>query len=367
MKKLFFILTMLVAGFAAASAQEQTATLQQGENTTAYYGMNAFKEAYAAAKSGAVITLSSGYFNTVDSITKSISIIGCGYNGNFTSFVGQSLQSPIIVKYNYGDKPTIEVKQASLIINTDNVKIDGIKFDYPVVLRKMTGLRLSHCSFTELCSTGANTNAIIDQCYIKSAWGNENAINGTVKNSIVDAMRWLQFNYLNSVIYKALYWGDKEYMTIGGRSRCRNSILGYYYKASNNTGDCTWNGYSLSASVYNKDCNNCIFFLYPYAENSSGFEKVDYLASHMPCNAELLTNGNTASSWESLFDEDVQWSDPSYIKTTVLGDDGTVVGPYGGTGFSLYPSIPRITESKIDTYTDGEGQLNVKVKVEVGQ
>lgn len=369
MKRTILFLAAAIALVMGAKAQQQTATLQQNGSTTAYYGLGAFREAYAAAKTGAVITLSEGSFDTVDSITKPITIIGSGYVGSITTFFSNTLQMPITITYPYSYRPKIEVNQVDLIINCDNVIIEGIKFNHPVVLRKMTGLRLGHCYFSELCSTGANTNAIIDQCYIKSAWGAESAINGTVKNSFVDNMRWLQFNYLNSVIYKSRYWGHNDNMILGGSSICRNCILGdLYYWEEHKDDDCYWSGYSLSVLTNwgtngSSSSSNCVFFLYPF--NEEGL-KEDYLASHLPCNTNL-SNGNTTSTWDDLFNEDLQWTDPAYIKTNVLGDDGTVVGPYGGTGFSLYPSIPRITESKIDTYTNEEGKLNVKVKVEVGQ
>lgn len=363
MKRKFLLLAVAVAMVMGAKAQ--TATLQQGNNMTAYYGSNAFKDAYAAANSGAIITLSEGTFITVDSITKPVTIIGSGYVGSVTSISYNTLQTPITVTQNITDGSSLEVKQASLIINADNVKIDGVNFNYPVVLRTINDLHLSHCYLSELCSTGSCTNTIIDQCYVKSARCSIRASNGTVKNSFVDAMRWSGFSFLNSVVYRILYWGKDETISING-SRCRNSILGFYGYNPNIGEGCEWNGYQLGISN-REHYYNCVLFLYPYTWNGSSFERVDYLASHLPCNADNLYNDNSASTWDNLFDETLPWSDPNYIKTTAVGDDGKVVGPYGGTGFSLYPSIPRITESKIDTYTDGEGKLNVKVKVEVGQ
>ena len=78
--------------------------------------------------------------------------------------------------------------------------------------------------------------------------------------------------------------------------------------------------------------------------------------------------GNTAASYNAVFgDSDEENPLLAPIITTIKGDDGTVVGPYGGTGFSVNPSIPRIVESKIDSNTDAEGKLNVKIKVEVNQ
>ena len=47
----------------------------------------------------------------------------------------------------------------------------------------------------------------------------------------------------------------------------------------------------------------------------------------------------------------------------MLGDDGTPVGITGGSGFSPYPSIPRITSKQIDSKTDAQGKLNVKITV----
>ena len=55
-----------------------TATLQQGEKMTPFYGVDAFYQAYQAADSGAVITLSAGTFTRVDTIKKSLTIIGSG-------------------------------------------------------------------------------------------------------------------------------------------------------------------------------------------------------------------------------------------------------------------------------------------------
>ena len=49
-----------------------------------------------------------------------------------------------------------------------------------------------------------------------------------------------------------------------------------------------------------------------------------------------------------------------------MGMDGTVVGILGGTGFSKFPSIPRITSSTIDSHTDSQGKFNVKISATIG-
>ena len=57
------------------------------------------------------------------------------------------------------------------------------------------------------------------------------------------------------------------------------------------------------------------------------------------------------------------------VKTDISykGMDGTCVGIYGGSGFSDYSSIPHIIESTIESDTDSNGKLSVKLKVSVNQ
>ena len=54
---------------------------------------------------------------------------------------------------------------------------------------------------------------------------------------------------------------------------------------------------------------------------------------------------------------------PAHPTYKTVGSDGTPIGPYGGTGFSEYPAIPRITSKSIDANSDAEGKINVKITV----
>lgn len=378
MKRTILLLAVVVALVLSAKAQQQTATLQRGNSTTYYYGEDAFKEAYNAANDGSVITLSAGGFNRVDSIMKSIKIIGSGgfpigtpttyfgwwnYEKDGLEYVVDPIPNGWIISPN-----TIPM---SMLINANNVSIEGVYFGFSVILRNISGLRLTRCYIDHLFCTNAHTNTIIDQCYIKEdcAETEGKSVNCCIKNSFVEGIcvgnhKYVSSNsltILNSLLYRAYYLDADVFGTIvyySSSTTIRNSILGYFeYRSST--------GYDTSVTCTG-DFLNCLWFLYPYHYDGTGFNLVDYLKSYT---AQIYDNDqcNTTAAYSTIFNENVPWYDPNYIKTTVLGDDGTVVGPYGGTGFSLYPSIPRITESKIDTYTDGEGKLNVKVKVEVGQ
>lgn len=85
MKKLFFILAVVV-GLTAAAQTEQSdivsATLQHGDETTVFYGQDALVRAYnAAADAGDVIRLSAGYFDGL-TIRKQVSVYGVGFEGD---------------------------------------------------------------------------------------------------------------------------------------------------------------------------------------------------------------------------------------------------------------------------------------------
>ena len=78
-----------------------------------------------------------------------------------------------------------------------------------------------------------------------------------------------------------------------------------------------------------------------------------------------LASNNSGRSYGDLFNGEILY--PAKLQNTPNGEDGTPVGPYGGTGFSQYPSIPRIISSMIDGSTNDEGKINVKVEVKAEQ
>lgn len=376
--------TMVMGG---AKAQQLTATLQQGASMKVYYGENAFKEAYDNAQDGAKIILSAGMFKQVDSIAKSITIIGNGgllYGNDNTCFYN-------MYRKNEGfPGVTDNFIESRMLINANNVSVEGIYMPKAVILRTVSGLHLTRCYIGQLFCTGKHTNTIIDQCYLKldgadhqfNSDGDALSMNCCIKNSFVEGFLrntnsggYLSetMTILNSVVMRSFYFVGKNDVVwvYSNKATIRNSVLGsLYYSTGGKTDEIYWNG-------YRKTCNlgsNNLLFLYPYHYTASdseeyddtAYELIDYLKSQTPI-IQGLDKGNVGGAYDAIFDESVPWYNSNYINTTITGDDGTVVGPYGGSGFSLYPSIPRITESKIDTYTDGDGKLNVKVKVEVGQ
>ena len=86
MKKFFFSMVVLVIATMSYSQNTLVATLSHGDEVSMYYGSKALVNAVDAAKSGDVITLSSGTFKTCD-ISKGITIRGAGAEGEKATFV----------------------------------------------------------------------------------------------------------------------------------------------------------------------------------------------------------------------------------------------------------------------------------------
>lgn len=298
MKKTFSILITLVMMSVNVFADGLTATLQQGDKMTPFYGVDAFKNAYAAADSGAVITLSAGLFNEVDTIKKSVNIIGS-------------------YAFNVNDVHTTLLEK--IVISAGDVKIEGIYFKGNVYLEEISNCWIIK-SWVEgtLTSTKKHLNSVVDQCVIKSDAAISTGINYCIKNSTIN-----QFSKSNTttnlayIVNCAIYsWYTKPFAVY------KNCLL-------NGSGTLTspsefyYNQYSGSVTY----SNGCV--------NANNKASKSFSTSSYPCN----------------------------IKDGDLGQDGTPKGPYGGTGFSEWPSIPRVIESNIANNTDADGKLNVSFKV----
>lgn len=372
MKKTFLLLVALVATVVGASAQGQTATLQQGDKMTPFYGPDAFVQAYNAAQKGAVITLSAGTFNTVDSVMKEITIIGNGYKENKT-----------VIKEKFYDVYTLKENKVpiSLIIRANNVKLEGLDMNC-VIIKKSDHLTFRHCRIYNLFGnetstaswpTGQHKNTVIDQCVI----GVDKACDGEnycIKNSIIGAFLFSddQKASTGTLVCNCLFAcvNGKDGSSTLPHAVYKNCLMGVYMKEGNEIYD---NSKEFGYEFYNN-----VFFRGIGWSNDKGREDGRWnIVLSLDKNSQWTTpelnwqesqtcKGNIAISYDDVFGESDE-ENPLYapIVTTIKGDDGTVVGPYGGTGFSINPSIPRIVESKIDSNTDADGKLNVKIKVEV--
>ena len=329
MKKLVLMFVALFSMSASVFADGLTATLQQGDNMQAFFGQDAFKQAYEAAQSsGAIITLSSGIFNPVESIEKSMTIIG--YSGFESS----------------------KTNIANMKILADNVKIEGIYFSGNVELGKISNCYIKRCYLnSRLTSTETHINTFIDQCVVKYDYAIGTSVNYVIKNSTLCGFYTNNTNkaqIINCVIWVwcsgSGYSGDSNvkqpYATY------MNNVLGGY-----NSGDISYT------------CNVASEFYYNYFAKTYGGTDAYKISYPQDC----VNQGNYSASSEYFFYYNSDYRFPAVENwNDKKGMDGTVVGIKGGSGFASSPDIPRITSSSIDNCTDSQGKINVKISAKIG-
>lgn len=340
MKRFYLVLLALISLSASVFADGLTATLQQGDVMTPFYGVDAFKNAYAAAKDGAVITLSLGKFNDVAKVEKQITIIGA------YAFAPESSETTFLT---------------STQIAADNVKIEGVYFSADVNLGvndfgSIKNLTLKKCDIYRLVGMYKHENTIVDQCCVHYELAMAKSQNYCIKNSTVG--HFVEMNsetnmaYItNCVVWRLAYyyWSAKDKATLRNDGYklpfaiYKNNYLGIFKRSAR---EC-----SLLISSPNELYNNLFFPSYevPYFDNLTIF----YVTG-------CVNEGNVKNA-NLKFDKLEEY--PAHPIDAPLGSDGTPIGPYGGTGFSEYPAIPRITSKTIDANSDAEGKINVKITV----
>jgi len=334
MKKNLLTLMSLFVMSANMLADGLTATLQQGDNMKAFYGMDAFKQAYQEADSGAVITLSSGKFNDVSTISKPITLIGA---------------------YAFAEYSPTTTFLGSTTISANNVKVEGIYFIGTVTIGGVTNTHIKRCWTNNLTSTANHTNTLIDQCVVGQDGAIANGNNYCIKNSTIS-----HFSALNTIsnlayITNCVIWAWRLYS--GGSwsntyvapfAIYKNNVIGIYSNSSSNYLAALPSEfyYNLFINTYDSSKANTVAF--PYGMNVLG----------------NITGKNYSSYYSST--SSFPASDMK-SGTSINGQDGTPIGIKGGTGFSEWPSIPRITSKTIDSSTDAEGKINVKIAVKVEQ
>jgi hypothetical protein len=323
-----FVLLVCVAGTAKSLAQTQVATLQHGEETTAFYGINAFVQAHEAAESGDIITLSSGNFAPTD-ITKGITLRGAGCTVDTLA----------------GTLPTIIGADITLDVEDETcpLSIEGILFTNAVYFGILANPTFTRCNFVMIDDyTGNMTNAQFINCFVNTfahydAYGTQ-FVNCVVwypigistdspasfVNSILRNNSFTSGILASNSIIVGDYFGD--FASTSSFINCIGIQLYVSYSVFDN-------GYTLNCAIYNN--YDEVF------ESFTGF-----------------TNDYTFDSFSEQFilkDE---------IATGFLGTDGTQVGIYGGfVPYTPYPNYMVRSQVTVAPRSTIDGQLNIEVEV----
>lgn len=359
MKKL--VLTFIVAvtalmGNAVYGQTElQSATLQQGDKTTVFYGADAFVKAFYAVKDSAdVITLSAGSFRSTY-INKACSIYGSGYERIDSIGLYPTILDDIRVIH--GTQTDEEGKVTNKSGDLDGLYIEGININNAVFgsrdnILTIKNLTIKRCRFSRLdfdpnyplyaMSNTQNTSII--NCVIKELNIDHDGRNFSIYNSIIDIIR----GESNSNAYNASIMLKNNlifsYSTI--YATFKDNLLNIKTDASIINGE-------YSASSY-------------YQNNLSSIDL--FSGSSVTHNY----NNWVSKSHISIFGVEIgNEYNPQYTyelkpgnETIYVGTDGTQVGLYGGLyPFTKIPSNPQIISKEIDTNTTVDGKLKVSIKV----
>ena len=342
MKKLFLFMAAvgMVLTASAQSTDKQMATLQHGDVTSVFYGIDAFINAYnAAADSLDVITLSSGNFSSGIVISKSISIYGAGCEDDTVTGMKRT---------------TINSDLRMLATNTVNGDDETIT----------DGLRPNGCHFEGLYVEGDisyapenyNTplqNLTIARCSMKRFYiRSSRLIDCTVRQSVIRNQVYNQWTNATNLLFSNCYV-EGEMSNNGYRPEstvCFDHCLFKYAGGEATTyTNCIMRYTPRSEAI----AKRCIFIDFSFTNTSS-----EGNWGNTPAATVWATEGEDGSYAET---KDFALKDPSLY----IGTDGTEVGLHGGAyPWNKIPSIPRITECIIDTENAANGTIKVSIKAE---
>lgn len=338
MKKFFLSLVALV-GTIAASAQISdgvSATLQNGETTSVFYGYDSFKDAVAAApEEGSIITLSPGAFSNPGALTKSMKIYGAGFEKDATNNISETRVN--------GDLTITSTDEFSPV-----VRIEGIYYTGHAVIngtQLVANTEIIKCSFGNFYNRAETNNIIIRQCYIREWVRGES--NKTT--AFVVANCWL---------------GGAERFAAGSQVSVDHCIIvdgwysqGPYFYTNNIINPAHYYRFSAGATCYNNVCSNNKLDV-----GGNNVCEGNYDLSLWTDCKTLFADGQ--DNWDYATEDGTPrtWvlADPE----TYVGTDGTPCGVTGGNfPWNPIPSTPRIISTSVDSKSE-PGKLKVSIKAE---
>lgn len=328
MKKLYLLLTLLVAVVCTGKAQStQVATLSHEGTITSYTSADALRNAYEAAVDGDVITLSSGSFTAIN-FEKRITVRGAGMG------VRVNDTDPYI-------EPTLLVGNFEINADGDennNFKLEGILSENSVDLGAVINAQFSKCKFKGL---GYNTN--------RGGFTNVTFINCVFYDSASICFN-ATMNFYGCYLKNVYFNGS------GSHHNITNCIL-----EKNNS----FEDYAcvVKNSIYINSNDNEYCMNHGNAFNSVWLGKC-YATTGNPFYATLESHNNTIlPEGMKLFKEGTFYQLTDEAKQYV-GDDGTEVGIYGGSlSFDPTPTNPQIVKFNVAPKTTADGKLSVDIEV----
>lgn len=329
MKKLLSFFLVLVCAMSSFAQTSLMATLNHEGTISTFYGVNALRQAHAAAVSGDVITLSSGTFLSTD-ITKAVTIRGAGMD---VSKAYDIVNEPTVLGGDFNIKiPAEDTGRLTLegIFHNENIYFSEGQVKNALFLKS----RFKNISKSGSCKVQDLT---VLNCRISES------INVNDGNSA---------QFLNSVV-KTFYYGNMSFSHCVILDSDRVSNGGNEYKNCIIIGEYEGGPFSSSSSAYNNLFISNQTSILQYVPNNTNLrvptsdERFAYLRGYNDSKDYKLTDQN----------RDV-------LKAT----DGGEIGIYGGSlPYSAIPTNPQITKFNVASKTTADGKLSVDIEVKSGE
>lgn len=334
---LAFALILSVATF----AQQQLATLNHNDQITVFYGLTALQNAYAAADTGDIITLSPGNFNSVN-ITKPLTIRGAGM---FADTEAGTERTILLNAY------TINVNHAQPCFY-----MEGVSHAETVTLRGRY-LQFEKCYFKTITGPGNNTGIVLRDasfvnCIIEDfktttrVSGNDYVYldNTQFTNSVILNKLGPEGNHVITNCVAQLY----NYALYLNTMNINNSIL-YYSLGSNSSNNAYSSHHCIGINTSNSNNN--------------------YYSSSTPLSEQDLHNYKGLNTVFVNFDGTSYTNGVTDLNLTgdaanILGSDNTQIGIYGG----IMPFDPKVRNPLIGKVTvapqsTSAGELQVEIEL----
>lgn len=330
MLKRFILALILLPLTFAGFASQLTATLQSGDKVTPFYGADSFKDAFAAAVDGDVITLSVGKFNVVE-VNKAVSIIGA---------------------YAFSEDASKMTEFATLTVSADNVTLEGIRFTTSLTIKGADNLSVNRCFIAKSIDESKDdehkyhNNTIMTDCLIQEYEAMSLSTNTVLRNcgincftdanestdlALIENCNVALFcKYVSGIYYRQPY------------AIYKSCMLGLY--------DYTSKGHTLNLYSPSEFKNN--YFYESYYENYSS------LGTSERWNVKFNSCSNSDNIFNWINKKKSEVEVPHYNSKASTTYNGKTYGPIDSKS---YPSIPSITAAAIDSKTDADGLLHVKI------
>lgn len=329
MKKLLSFFLVLVCAMSSFAQTSLMATLNHEGTISTFYGVNALRQAHAAAVSGDVITLSSGTFLSTD-ITKAVTIRGAGMD---VSKAYDIVSEPTVLGGNFYIKiPAEDTGRLTLegIFHNENIYFSEGQVKNALFLKS----RFKYISQSGSCKVQDLT---VLNCRISESINVEDGNSAQFLNSVVKTFYYGNMSFSHCVIL------DSDRVSNGGNEYKNCIIIGERGSVC----------FSSSSSAYNN----------LFISNNTN------LLQNVPNNTNLrVPTSDERFAYLKGYNDSKDYKLTDQNRDVLKATDGGEIGIYGGSlPYSAIPTNPQITKFNVASKTTADGKLSVDIEVKSGE